>query len=271
MMHRQALLSARYQLMLQYRAAAMAGAVTQLFWGFIRIMILLAFYRSGTDKPPMEFADVVTYIWLGQALLALLPWNHDLELEGFIREGNVAYELLRPIDLYAAWSMRTMATRVASASLRAIPIIVLAGFVLPIVGFEDWRLAGPASLASAVAFVLAMGVAIVLGCALTMLVHVSLLWTISGDGVARLMPALVTIFSGMVIPLPLFPDWAQPLLGALPFRALVDVPYRLYTGDIPATSAAGEIALGAAWTLAIIWLGRAWLERGKRVLVVQGG
>ena len=48
-----ALLSARYRMLLQYRAAAMAGAATQLFWGFIRIMILLAFYRSSSAEPPM--------------------------------------------------------------------------------------------------------------------------------------------------------------------------------------------------------------------------
>ena len=61
--------------------AAMAGAGTQVFWGFIRIMILLAFYRSATGPAPMSFETIVTYVWLGQAFLALLPWIHDRELE----------------------------------------------------------------------------------------------------------------------------------------------------------------------------------------------
>ena len=116
-----------------------------------------------------------------------------------------------------------------------------------------------------------MIVAVALGCAITMLVHISLLWTISGDGISRLMPGLVTVFSGMVIPLPLFPDWAQPVLNALPFRALVDVPYRVYTGDIPTADALVPIALGAGWTVALIFFGRHFLRRGQRVLVVQGG
>ena len=240
-----ALLRARYQLMLQYRAAALAGAATQLFWGFIRIMILVAFYRSSDSVPPLSMEAAVTYVWLGQALLALLPWNHDLELEALIREGGVAYELLRPIDLYAAWSMRGIATRAASASLRSIPIVVVAGIALPLMGFAEWRLSAPASLEAGFAFAIAMVVAIALGCAIQMLVQISLLWTISGDGVAKLMPALVTVFSGMVIPLPFFPDWTQPLLHVLPFRALADVPYRLYTGDIPAAMAPFEIGVAA--------------------------
>ena len=93
-----ALLSARFRTMLQYRAAAVAGAGTQFFWGFIRIMILMAFYRSSSASPPMDLEDVISYIWLGQAFLALLPWTHDRDLEGLIRDGGVAYELLRPRD-----------------------------------------------------------------------------------------------------------------------------------------------------------------------------
>ena len=266
-----AILSARYRMLLQYRAAAMAGAGTQFFWGFIRIMILQAFYRSSTGDPPMNFADVVSYIWLGQALLGLLPWNHDREIEKLIREGGVAYELLRPLDLYSLWYMRTMATRVASASLRCIPIVLVAGIALPILGIEGWSLAPPPSAAAALAFPVALLAAVALGCAITMLVHVSLLWTISGEGLAVVMPAAVTIFSGMVVPLPLFPDWSQPLLAALPFRGLADVPYRLYTGDIPADQAFGPIALSFLWVVVLIVLGRSFLARGKRVMVVQGG
>ncbi len=266
-----ALLSARYRMLLQYRAAALAGAVTQVFWGFVRIMILLAFYRSSGTEAPMAFPDVVTYVWLGQALLALLPWNHDADLERQIRDGGVAFELLRPLDLYTFWAMRTLAMRVAATSLRALPIVVLAGVAMPLLGLEAWRLAPPASPLAAALFVLAMSVAIALGCAITMLVHVSLLWTISGDGMARIMPTLVTVFSGMVIPLPLFPDWARPVLELLPFRALVDVPFRIYSGDIPAGEAGLPLALGMAWVLVFVAAGRVLLARGQRMLVVQGG
>ncbi len=266
-----AVLSARFRMMLQYRAAAVAGAGTQFFWGFIRIMILQAFYQSSTAEPPMSFAAVVSYVWLGQALLALLPWNVDNEIDAMVREGSVAYELVRPLDLYSLWYARTFAMRTAGASLRFLPIVLFAGFVLPWLGYPEWALQAPPSWAAFGFALLALSLAVLLGCAITMLIHVSLMWTISGEGLSRLMPSLVTIFSGMVIPLPLFPDWLQPLITALPFRGLVDVPLRIYSGDLPLAEAWGALALSALWTVALIALGRVLLARGTRRLVVQGG
>ena len=68
---------ARFQLMLQYRAAALAGFATQLWWGAIRILVFAAFYGVNAAAAPISFADAVTYVWLGQALLALQPWIAD--------------------------------------------------------------------------------------------------------------------------------------------------------------------------------------------------
>ena len=266
-----AILSARYRMMLQYRAAAFAGAGTQFWWGFILIMVLEAFYRSSTVVPPMSFSAVVAYIWLGQAFLGLLPWNHDKEIELLVREGGVAYELVRPLDLYAFWFMRTLALRLASTTLRCLPIFVFAGLILPYTTLAGWTLMPPASAAAGLAFGAAMLAGVALSVSITMLIHVSLLWTISGEGMARVMPSLVIVFSGMVVPLPLFPAWSQPLLAALPFRGLADAPFRIYSGHIPLADAPAAIVLSLAWAGALIAIGHLVLARGFRRVVVQGG
>ena len=82
-----AILSANFRILLQYRAAAIAGLATQLFWGLIRVMIFEAFYRSTTADQPMNLDQVTTYIWLGQAFIMLLPWNLDRQIHALIRSG----------------------------------------------------------------------------------------------------------------------------------------------------------------------------------------
>ena len=104
-----AVFSARFRVLLQYRAAAAAGFACQLFWGLIRMMIFTAFYHSTTAPQPMTLAQTVTYVWLGQAFLGLVLFRIDHELEAMIRTGGVAYEMLRPIRLYDLWLARTAA------------------------------------------------------------------------------------------------------------------------------------------------------------------
>ncbi len=258
-----AILSARFRMLLQYRAAAFAGLVTQLFWGLIRVMIFTAFYHSSTAAQPMAYEEVRTYIWLGQAMLAMLPWNVDAEIRQMVRTGGVAYELLRPLDLYLLWFSRALAWRMAPTLLRAVPLFTIA-----------WLFFGlqlPATWMAAAGWMLATLLAILLSSAISTLQNISLLWTIAGEGIANLTFAGVLVFSGMVVPLPLFPDWAQPVIKLLPFRGLCDVPFRIYAGHIPPSEYWREMVQQLAWIFGLIILGRWVLSRGMRRLVVQGG
>src|SRR4051812_21058478 len=184
-----AILSARFRSLLQYRAAALAGFGTQLFWGLIRVMIFDAFYRSASGAQPMTYAEVVTYVWLGQATLALTLGSVDPDIRQMVRDGTVAYELLRPLDLYGLWYSRAVATRVAPMLLRAGPMFLVAGLFL--------GLGAPPSAACLLAWVAATSVAVLLASAIWTLMNISLLWTIAGEGAIRCFPALIYLFSGM--------------------------------------------------------------------------
>jgi len=258
-----AILSARFRALLQYRAAAAAGFGTQLFWGLIRVMIFGAFYQSSDAAQPMSYEDVVSYVWLGQAMILLVLFRPDVEVQAMIRSGTVAYEMLRPLDVYSVWFTRAVAMRTAPVLLRAVPMFIVAGLLL--------GLKAPASPQAAFLWAISTAMAVLLSAAIGTLMTVSLLWTVAGDGIARLVPAATFILSGMIIPLPLFPDWAQPVLNFLPFRGLADVPFRLYTGHIPPAEGVAALAHQLAWTVALIALGRWLLARGTRRMVVQGG
>ena len=258
-----ALVSARFRTLLQYRSAAIAGFTTQIFFGLVFVMVFEAFFRSSTASQPMTLAEVTTYIWLGQAFLVLLPWTIDRELQAMVRSGGVAYELLRPLDLYAAWFTRAIAMRTAPTLLRSVPLLALAALF--------FNLQPPDSPAAAIAFVITMFGALVLSCAITNILNISLMWTISGEGVTGFAPAIVMTLSGMIIPIPFFPDWAQTIIRILPFSGLVDTPYRLYIGHLPASDLPLLVAHQLAWTAAFVFLGRWMLLRALRRMTVQGG
>ena len=112
---------------------------------------------------------------------------------------------------------------------------------------------------------------LLLGCALTTLINISLLWTISGEGAVILLTSLVTFLSGMIVPLPLFPDWAQPIVQAsrspgssICRSACSPATFR----PVPRVSVLQHQLL---WTVALVLFGRWLLSQGLRRVVVQGG
>jgi len=166
------------------------------------------------------------------------------------------------VDLYGLWYCRAVAGRVAPALLRSIPMLVIAGLM-------GWiRCPRPLNAAACAAALLG---AVALSSAVATLMSISMFWTISARGLNAVILSTTFLLSGMIVPLPLFPDALQPLLNALPFRGLCDVPFRLFTGHIPAGDLPGELAHQLAWAAVIVLCGRCLLGRAVRRLVVQGG
>lgn len=258
-----AIFRCRFSSLVQYRVAAVAGVVTQLFWGMLKVMILTAFYAASSALQPMTLSQAVTFIWIGQGLFLLLPWNIDKEIEVQVRSGQVVYELARPVDLYWLWFSRSFALRLIPALMRSV--------VMYPVAYCFFGMALPMSLSTFFLFLLSMSFAVLLASAITTAVMLTLFWTISGEGLLRLLPQITFLFSGLVVPLPLFPEWLQPLMLVQPFRCIIDIPSRIYTGMISPEAALPWIAFQMGWLFLFILLGRWMATRSVRHLVVQGG
>ena len=257
----------RFSMGLQYRAAAVAGIVTQFFWGAMELLAFRAFYQADPGAFPMSFQATASYVWMQQAFLALFAaWMFENEIFQCIRDGSVAYELCRPVDLYAMWFARSAANRVSRAVLRCAPILLVAAF-LP----APFGMTAPQSLSAflwwAVTMVLGLGVTVGFG----MLIYLTTFFTLSPDGVRMVAVSLVEILQGGIIPLPFFPDGLRQFLELLPFAAMQNVPLRAWSGDFSGQDLYAAAGLQLFW--AIVLVGSGWLlaQKALKKTVVQGG
>ena len=262
---------ARFQLLLQYRAAALAGFATQLWWGAIRIMVFAAFYGVHAAAAPISLADAITYVWLGQALLAMSPWVADPEIGQAVRTGGVGYDRLRPLDAYGYWYARTLGWMLARALPRAVLMALAAGIVLPLVGLGAWAWRPPSGVAAALLFAPAFVLMAALGAAILMVANIIVAASLNERGVNAILTPLVIVFSGTLLPLDFYPDALRPFLHVQPFAGLVDIPFRIYFADLAGAAALQGLALQAGWTLVLVIIGRLAMERMMRRLEMQGG
>jgi len=257
----------RLSMDIQYRSAALAGIATQFFWGFIIVMVYEAFYNQPLADPPISLPELVTYVWLQQAFLAFIAlWFRDPEMFQLITTGNIAYELCRPAGLYGLWYAKLLAQRLASAMLRCLPILVVAAF-LP----EPYRLPLPQDAGAAVLFLVALLLGLLLLVSISMLICISTFVTMSPTGSLLMFGVAGEFLAGMIVPVPLMPDWLRSIVYVLPFRLTADFPFRVYSGHISSAEALGTIPMQLFWLAALVLVGRFAMTKALRRVVVQGG
>lgn len=257
----------RFLLGMQYRTAALAGIVTQLFFGFVFIMIYVAFYSQGGADADMSLAQLVSYVWLQQIFLSfIMLWFRDNDIFKLITSGNIAYELCRPCGIYAFWFAKLLGQRLSAALLRCFPILLVV-FFLP----EPYRLQPPPSAAALACFLLALLLGLLIVVGVSMLIYISVFWTMSPTGSTLMISVAGEFFSGMILPVPLMPAWLRGVANALPFRWSADFPFRVYSGQIPAREAIAEMPVQLLWIAGLLAFGAWSLRRALRKLVVQGG
>ena len=253
---------------LQYRAQALAGVSAQLFFGIVWIMVYVAFYESGsTDKIPMPLDQLVSYWWLNQVFFALVyMWVKDKDLLSMIRNGNVAYELVRPINFYFKHYVTNLSRRLASVLLRFSPVVIIAS-LLP----KPFNLSLPASLESFLLFLLALTLSAFLVVSINLIIHIITFFTLNEKGVMEIFMASSEILAGGIVPLVMFPKFLYKIAYVLPFRYTLDLPFRIYTGNIPINEAIPDLIGSFVWIIVTMLIGYLLTKRALKKAVIQGG
>lgn len=251
---------------LQYKVAAIAGLCTQFFWGFLYVMIYQAFY-SHADNSTINFPDLVTYVWLNQALFALIYIRmKDNDILNSIKTGTVAYELCRPYDLYNWWYIKMLAKKYAAVSLRFLPIIVVSLF-LP----APYALGLPQSPLSFILFLVALILGSFVLVAILMIIQSVTFFTYHEGGISQILFLVAELLAGAFLPLPLMPDIVQKISYYLPFRLVGDLPFRIYSGNIAINDALMNVLFQGIWIVILILIGKCIMKFALKRVVIQGG
>lgn len=257
----------RFATGIQYRMASVAALTTQVIWGLMECLAYQAIAEASGDRLPMNYASIVTYIWLKEALYALFnTWAADNDLFGMITDGGIAYELCRPMSIYSMWFSRTVGARIAEAIMRCIPILFCA-FLMP----KACRMTLPVSPVSFCLFLLTLMLALGITVTFCMLVYMLCFFTISPQGWRMVLTGAVDFLSGKLLPLSFFPKKYLAILELSPFAYMLDVPFRIYSGDLAGGEVYPCIAKQIFWLAALMLLGVVIWKRAEKRIVIQGG
>lgn len=257
----------RFQVGLQYRSATISAMCTQAVWALMECLAYRALQQSDSGILPMEFSALMSYIWLRQAFFAMFTvWATDNDIFDMIVNGGIAYELCRPLSVYRMWFARNIGGRAAQSVMRSIPILILASLVP-----APYGLSLPKDLLHFILFLVTMVLALFVTVAFCMAVYMTCFFTVSSQGLRMVLTGMVELLSGAIIPLTFVPQPFRTIMEFLPFASMINVPLRVYSGNLTGAELVSAVCLQVFWLAVLVILGKWICRRAEKRVVVQGG
>ena len=251
--------------MMAYRAATLAGVLTNFFFGLLRAYIFIALYEAShqTMIAGYSLKDALTYTALTQALLmAIYVWGW-FDIIRIVRSGEITLELLKPYHFFGAWMARDLGRGVFHLVFRGAPILVFFPFFFELI----W----PTSIAHWTVVLLSILMAILISFTWRFLVNLLAFWFVDALGIARFAYLGMTFLSGFMVPIAYFPDYLKFLVLLTPMPSMVNTPVEIYLGIVQGPGLWTALGAQFVWFVLMIFLCECVYRKGVQKLIIQGG
>ncbi|MCM6777725.1 ABC-2 family transporter protein [Nocardia sp. CDC159] len=242
----------------------LAGMFTNVVFGLVRASVMLAAVRTTAGFGGYDADSIGAYVWFSQGLLgALALMGPPPDIVERIRNGDVAIDFLRPLDIQFSYLATDLGRAACTLLVRGVPSVA-AGMLTMQIGLPHETC--PYVL-GAVSVVLAVTISALL------LFSVGLVgfWLVETRGLRLLYQIVATFLAGLFVPVHLFPDWLYTIAMLTPFPALLQGPIDVLSGRATGVAVAQILCIQIFWVAVALLLGRLLLRAGRRKLEVQGG
>jgi ABC-2 type transport system permease protein len=254
-----------FQRAISYRFQFWSELLINLLFMYVYVCLWRALYTGHGAVAGYGRHQLLTYIVVSQTLITFQftvgAWRI---IEAKVRSGEVAIDLVRPVDFQGMMLATAAGTAVHTLLTNMLPKFAL---------FAAAGVVGrPASALATALFPIsaALGFLVLLG--IEFLIGVSAFWLVEVRGVySVVMWGFAGLLSGYFLPLEFFPRWLAAIAHALPFPAMVYTPAAVYAGSIAGTAALGAVLGQLAWVVVLMGAGRVLFGIAHRRLLVQGG
>ncbi|WP_394679514.1 ABC transporter permease [uncultured Exiguobacterium sp.] len=257
-----ALMRSQIKVDLAYTAWYWASMFSVTMRLFILYFFWQAVYANKTDVSGISLSTMLTYAVLA-TMIDQFRGGAGRDLARMIKQGAIAIELLRPYHLLDKLLAQDIGSKVSILFRSILPLVLVSILFIGVDRPQSW-LAG-------IAFVGSVLCAVLLATLIDLLVGIFAFYTVNIWGLSVLQDAVITIMSGAIVPLTLFPDWFQTISLYLPFASLVYVPVAIYTGEIAASGILQALLVQIGWMIGFFVILRITFALAIRKVTVFGG
>ncbi|WP_202079703.1 ABC transporter permease [Caldalkalibacillus salinus] len=253
----------RFLMMLAYRVNYYSGIIIYAINIGAYYFLWMAIYGQQESLGGLSPTQMTTYIAVAWMARAFYFNNIDREMALEIKEGRVAIELIRPYHYLMMKMMQALGEGIFRFSFFSIPGMVVVSFIFPIVL--------PMEASTFALYLLSLTLAFVINTQINLITGVLTFFFFNNDGLMQTKRVVVDLFSGLLIPIALYPEWAIKILEYLPFQAIAYLPAMIFTGGVSGNEIYQALFLQLFWVVVLIVPIQLLWKKAKQSMIIQGG
>lgn len=228
----------------------------------VYVFIWLAIYNNGNQILDMTFEQVTTYYILVVSLSPIINWGVNELLGDSIREGEILRELLNPISYFSYYFGIRIGELIESSIVGIITFIICALL---------FGVLFPKGILNFIFFIIVICLAVVIVYFFELIIGMIAFYTNSIWGVEILKRAILSVFSGMIAPITLFPEFLQKIMNILPFKDCIFTPISIYFGELSNLEIIQVVLKQGIWIVFLYIIAKIIFNRAIKNITVNGG
>ena len=254
-----------FQRQLQYRIANYSGFVVNIFFFIVRAYVFIALYEHRGVVAGYDVTDAITFTGLTQAMAMVIEiFGRSVgEISNAIRSGEVATDLMKPIDYQLFTLFRQFGRSFYYFFFRGLPIFAVMAVFFP------WK--PPCSWVALILFFFSLTFSVIVVFSLNFMIGMSAFWLMDVKGLSGIILGAGILLSGFIVPVSFFPPGFDRICEWLPFVGQSYVPVAIYLGKYAGGQMVSMLLRQIAWAVILLLFGRIFLYLAMRKVIIQGG
>ncbi|MDF2608050.1 MAG: daunorubicin transporter permease, partial [Bacillales bacterium] len=253
----------RFLMMLAYRTNYYTGIIIYIINIGAYYFLWKAIYGARGELEGVSMVQMTTYVAIAWMARAFYFNNIDREIANDVRDGKVATELIRPYNYLLTKLMQALGEGLFRIFLFSLPGMIIVAFIFPVnipIEPELWFY-----------FLVSITFSFIINTQINILTGLSSFFLMNNGGLIRAKRVLIDVFSGLVIPINLFPLWAQDIFKFLPFQSISYTPSMIFSKAFSYGELINALVMQGVWSLILILPIQIIWVYAKRKVIVQGG
>lgn len=247
---------------LQYKSMLFIFTLNRIIEVVVYIFVWYAIYNQTGQIEGFAINEIATYYILVVTLVPMSLWGVNEDIAYSIRKGYITRELLNPISYFTYYFGKELG-EMGFGLLTAICTFIVCNIF--------WTVLMPVNIWAFIGFICILLLNIPISYFLQMIVGTCGFYTDATWGMQILRKSIISIFSGLIAPLTMFPVAFQKIANILPFKEFFYTPINIYLGKIQGIEIIWIIVKQLIWVLVMYLLAKVFFNKAVKKVTINGG